>query len=205
MTSTARPSLLYKLPSPPPVVSVYSLSVSPHISNMAARPNERKGGNNQITQDAVSYGSTGSCAVTRAAVKRRNPPAVDGPNKSPTPSSSSASSSSSSASSSSGAEGGGMRRMVAENPVVVVGRRGCCMCHVARRLLLGLGVNPALCELGEEEAAEFEVAGVDLRRPDILPVVFVGGRLLGGIDRLVAVHITGELVPILKDAGALWL
>ncbi|RRT64024.1 hypothetical protein BHE74_00053102 [Ensete ventricosum] len=84
-----------------------------------------------------------------------------------------------------------MRRMVAENPVVVVGRRGCCMCHVARRLLLGLGVNPALCELGEEE--------------DILPVVFVGGRLLGGIDRLVAVHITGELVPILKDAGALWL
>ncbi|URE12465.1 Glutaredoxin [Musa troglodytarum] len=84
-----------------------------------------------------------------------------------------------------------MRRMVAENPVVVVGRRGCCMCYVARRLLQELGVNPALCELGEEA--------------DMLPVVFVGGRLLGGIDRLVAVHITGELVPILKDAGALWL
>uniref|UniRef100_R7WDJ7 Monothiol glutaredoxin-S5 n=1 Tax=Aegilops tauschii TaxID=37682 RepID=R7WDJ7_AEGTA len=38
-----------------------------------------------------------------------------------------------------------------------------------------------------------------------LPAVFVGGRLLGGLDRLMAVHISGELVPILKDAGALWL
>ena len=38
-----------------------------------------------------------------------------------------------------------------------------------------------------------------------LPAVFVGGRLLGELDRLMAVHISGELVPILKDAGALWL
>ncbi|XP_042465906.1 monothiol glutaredoxin-S9-like [Zingiber officinale] len=121
------------------------------------------------------------------------------------------SSSSASSSSSSGGEGAGvMQRMVAENPVVVVGRRGCCMCYVARRLLLGLGVNPAVCEF-EETAAEadrvvdVEVPGGDLRRPMTLPAVFVGGRLLGGLDRLVAVHITGELVPILKEAGALWL
>ncbi|RWW44350.1 hypothetical protein BHE74_00049897 [Ensete ventricosum] len=84
-----------------------------------------------------------------------------------------------------------MRMTVAENPVVVVGRRGCCMVDVARRLLLGLGVNPVVREIGEEAAA--------------LPVVFVGGRLLGGLDRLVTAHITGDLVPILKDAGALWL
>uniref|UniRef100_A0A0D3ES93 Uncharacterized protein n=1 Tax=Oryza barthii TaxID=65489 RepID=A0A0D3ES93_9ORYZ len=38
-----------------------------------------------------------------------------------------------------------------------------------------------------------------------LPAVFVGGKLLGGLDRLMAVHISGELVPILKKAGALWL
>ncbi|XP_074569507.1 glutaredoxin-C9-like [Curcuma longa] len=117
-----------------------------------------------------------------------------------------------------GADGdaaGRMRVVVAENPAVVLGRRGCCMCHVASRLLLGLGVNPVVCEFGEEAAeeaaalvegtAEIEVAGGDLRRPLILPAVFVGGRLLGGLDRLLAVHITGELVPILKEAGALWL
>jgi hypothetical protein len=29
--------------------------------------------------------------------------------------------------------------------------------------------------------------------------------LFGGLERVMATHITGELVPILKDAGALWL
>ncbi|URD91790.1 Glutaredoxin [Musa troglodytarum] len=94
--------------------------------------------------------------------------------------------------------------MVAENPVVVVGRRGCCMVDVARRLLLGLGVNPMVREIGEDAAA-VEGAGGDRPRSPKLPVVFVGGRLLGGLDRLVTAHITGDLVPILKDAGALWL
>ncbi|KAF2303278.1 hypothetical protein GH714_016273 [Hevea brasiliensis] len=37
------------------------------------------------------------------------------------------------------------------------------------------------------------------------PVVFVGGKLFGGLERVMATHISGELVPILKDAGALWL
>jgi glutaredoxin-like protein len=91
---------------------------------------------------------------------------------------------------------------VAESPVVVVGRRGCCLSHVVKRLLQGLGVNPAVHEVADEAelaalAGDGEVAA--------LPAVFVGGRLLGGLDRLMAVHISGELVPILKDAGALWL
>lgn len=116
---------------------------------------------------------------------------------------------------------GDIRRVVEENPVVVVGRRGCCMVHVVRRLLLGQGVNPMVCEVGEDadEAALIaelppdmaasgggDVAGL-LRRPGgmVLPAVFIGGRLVGGLDRLMAVHISGELVPILKQAGALWL
>uniref|UniRef100_A0ACD5U0D3 Uncharacterized protein n=1 Tax=Avena sativa TaxID=4498 RepID=A0ACD5U0D3_AVESA len=99
--------------------------------------------------------------------------------------------------------GEAVRRVVAESPVVVVGRRGCCLSHVVKRLLQGLGVNPAVHEVADEAelaalaSADGEVAA--------LPAVFVGGRLLGGLDRLMAVHISGELVPILKDAGALWL
>ncbi|CAL4901806.1 unnamed protein product [Urochloa decumbens] len=96
-----------------------------------------------------------------------------------------------------------VRRAVAESPVLVVGRRGCCLSHVVKRLLQGLGVNPAVHEV----AGEAELAGiVDGASGEVaLPAVFVGGRLLGGLDRLMAVHISGELVPILKDAGALWL
>ena len=89
-----------------------------------------------------------------------------------------------------------VRRAVAECPVLVVGRRGCCLSHVVKRLLQGLGVNPAV---------QAELAGVVDGGDVALPAVFVGGRLLGGLDRLMAVHISGDLVPILKDAGALWL
>ncbi|CAL4894855.1 unnamed protein product [Urochloa decumbens] len=94
-----------------------------------------------------------------------------------------------------------VRRAVAESPVLVVGRRGCCLSHVVKRLLQGLGVNPAVHEV----AGEAELAGIVDGGDVALPAVFVGGRLLGGLDRLMAVHISGELVPILKDAGALWL
>ncbi|PVH62010.1 hypothetical protein PAHAL_3G180700 [Panicum hallii] len=93
-----------------------------------------------------------------------------------------------------------VRRAVAESPVLVVGRRGCCLSHVVKRLLQGLGVNPAVHEV----AGEVELAGI-VDGDVALPAVFVGGRLLGGLDRLMAVHISGELVPILKEAGALWL
>ncbi|KAK1603155.1 hypothetical protein QYE76_017419 [Lolium multiflorum] len=37
----------------------------------------------------------------------------------------------------------------------------------------------------------------------LAPVVFIGGKLVGGLERLMAKHIAGELVPVLKQAGAL--
>ena len=96
-----------------------------------------------------------------------------------------------------------MRRAVAESLVLVVGRRGCYLSHVVKQLLQGLGVNPAVHEVADE--AELATAVTGDEAVVALPAVFVGGRLLGGLDRLMAVHISGELVPILKDAGALWL
>lgn len=105
--------------------------------------------------------------------------------------------------------------MVSENAVIVFARRGCCMGHVAKRLLLDLGVNPAVYEVEEEDEVgivrELEAIGdhdVDGRRKQgkvQFPAVFIGGKLFGGLDRLMATHISGELVPILKQAGALWL
>ncbi|CAL5346094.1 hypothetical protein CsSME_00030415 [Camellia sinensis var. sinensis] len=97
-------------------------------------------------------------------------------------------------------------KLVAENAVIVFGRRGCCMCHVVKRLLLGLGVNPPVVEVEEsEEAAAIDelsrIGGVGVE----FPAVFVGGKFFGGLERVVGSHISGELVPILKQAGALWL
>ncbi|CDY30815.1 BnaC05g21910D [Brassica napus] len=98
--------------------------------------------------------------------------------------------------------GENVRTLVEENALIVIGRRGCCMCHVVKSLLLGLGVNPA----EEEVMSELERIGVEGGRERVkLPAVYIGGRLFGGLDRVMATHISGELVPILKDVGALWL
>ncbi|XP_038997096.1 glutaredoxin-C9-like [Hibiscus syriacus] len=102
--------------------------------------------------------------------------------------------------------GTSVTKLVLENAVIVFGRRGCCMCHVVNRLLLGLGVNPAVCEVdeGKEEAVLNELSIINSGGIQF-PAVFVGGKLFGGLDRIMSTHITGELVPILKEAGALWL
>ncbi|KAJ4844442.1 Glutaredoxin-C9 [Turnera subulata] len=107
-----------------------------------------------------------------------------------------------------------MGQLVSENAIIVFARRGCCMSHVVKRLLLGLGVNPAIYEIdeGDESGVLQELEMIMNSKGDgndhknvQFPAVFIGGRLFGGLDRVMATHITGELVPILKEAGALWL
>ncbi|KQK21055.1 glutaredoxin-C9 [Brachypodium distachyon] len=102
--------------------------------------------------------------------------------------------------------------MASGSAVVVFSASGCCMCHVVKRLLLGLGVGPAVYELDQLGGAGREIqAALAQLLPGssnggaVVPVVFVGGRLLGGVDKVMACHINGSLVPLLKDAGALWL
>ncbi|KAM0054265.1 putative glutaredoxin, Thioredoxin-like superfamily [Helianthus anomalus] len=97
--------------------------------------------------------------------------------------------------------------MVVDNAVMVFGQRGCCMCHVAKLLLLGLGVNPTISAVDEGDVPEVvsRLSKISGESVIAFPVVFVGGKLFGGLERLVAMHITGELVPLLKEAKALWL
>uniref|UniRef100_A0A0D6QZ80 Glutaredoxin domain-containing protein n=1 Tax=Araucaria cunninghamii TaxID=56994 RepID=A0A0D6QZ80_ARACU len=100
-----------------------------------------------------------------------------------------------------------VQRLASENAVLVFSMTSCCMCHVVKRLFCSLGVNPAVCELDEEEG------GLDMEKvlarlvgkKTAVPAVFIGGNLVGGLDRVMAAHISGELVPKLKEAGALWL
>ncbi|GJW25615.1 glutaredoxin-C9-like protein [Tanacetum coccineum] len=94
-------------------------------------------------------------------------------------------------------------KLVTENAVMVFGQHGCCMCHVVRHLLLGLGVNPTISAVDEGDMAELRrMSGEEMVE---LPVVYIGGKLFGGMERLIATHVTGELVTVLKEAKALWL
>ncbi|XP_052179930.1 glutaredoxin-C9-like [Diospyros lotus] len=102
-----------------------------------------------------------------------------------------------------------VRRLAAGKAVVVFTVSGCCMCHVVKQLLFGLGVGPSIVELDHDKAGAdihallCQLAGGKSQQP--LPAVFVGGKFLGGIEAVMACHINGTLVPLLKDAGALWL
>ncbi|CAK8536375.1 unnamed protein product [Lathyrus sativus] len=102
-----------------------------------------------------------------------------------------------------------MVKMVSENAVIVIGRHGCCMTHVVKRLLQSLGVNPGIHEVEEEKdevcvAKELE-SMIEGKCNVQFPMVFIGGKMFGGLERVMATHISGELVPLLKQAGALWL
>ncbi|XP_072983435.1 monothiol glutaredoxin-S2-like [Typha latifolia] len=82
-------------------------------------------------------------------------------------------------------------RLIRENPVVIFSRKGCCMCHVMRRLLAAVGAHPTVIELEEEEAELPEAAGI--------PALFVGGAPVGGIEGLMGLHLRGDLVPRLRE------
>ncbi|GER47335.1 glutaredoxin family protein [Striga asiatica] len=101
-------------------------------------------------------------------------------------------------------------KLASGSAVVIFSLSTCCMCHAVKRLFCGMGVNPTVYELDEDPRA-----GKDIERAlsqllgsgadSAVPVVFIGGKLIGSMDRVMAAHIGGNLVPLLKEAGALWL
>lgn len=100
-----------------------------------------------------------------------------------------------------------IRRLASESAVVVFSLSSCCMCHAVKRLFCGMGVNPTVYELDHDpRGKEIERALMRLLgSSSAVPTVFIGGKLIGSMDRVMASHINGSLVPLLKEAGALWL
>ncbi|KAL3533575.1 hypothetical protein ACH5RR_007096 [Cinchona calisaya] len=102
-----------------------------------------------------------------------------------------------------------VRLLSSRNAVVIFTISGCCMCHVVKQLLFGLGVGPTIVELDVHDKAGREIHSLLFQlaasKAQPVPAVFVGGKFLGGIEAVMACHINGTLVPLLKDAGALWL
>ncbi|KAJ4959272.1 hypothetical protein NE237_026383 [Protea cynaroides] len=108
-----------------------------------------------------------------------------------------------------------IERLITENAVIIFGRTSCCMCHVMKNLLSTLGVHPAVIELEETELEalaghvnQVEVVGVSpppTPTTSPAPAVFIGRRRVGGLENLMALHLSGQLVPWLRDVGALWM
>ncbi|KAG6793307.1 hypothetical protein POTOM_002510 [Populus tomentosa] len=85
-------------------------------------------------------------------------------------------------------------RLASENAVVIFSISSCCMCHAIKRLFCGMGVNPTVYELDEDpRGKEMEKALMRLLgSSSAVPVVFIGGKLVGAMDRVMASHINGN-------------
>ena len=91
-------------------------------------------------------------------------------------------------------------RLASERAVVVFTASNCSMCDVVTSLLGSLGVNAAVHELDrdprgremERELARRLGAGaVHGAGTPTVPAVFVGGDLVGGTNRVMALHLAG--------------
>ncbi|KAJ8619547.1 hypothetical protein MRB53_028076 [Persea americana] len=95
--------------------------------------------------------------------------------------------------------------VTSQYPVVIFSLSSCCMCHTIKTLFCELGVNPAIHELDKDpNGREMEkVLSRLLGRSPPVPIVFIGGQLVGSTDRIMTLHISGSLIPLLKEVGAL--
>ncbi|CAL5206201.1 unnamed protein product [Lathyrus oleraceus] len=102
-----------------------------------------------------------------------------------------------------------IQRLISEHPVIIFTRSSCCMCHVMKKLLSTIGVNPTVIELDDNEIASLPHDDDHLAFASALrnrsPAVFIGGACVGGLESLVALHVSGHLVPKLVQIGALYV
>jgi glutaredoxin 3 len=98
-------------------------------------------------------------------------------------------------------------KLASQRAVVVFSKSSCCMSHTVVRLFIDLGVNPTVHELDEiPRGMELEQAlSKLLARTSAVPAVYIGGQLVGSTDNIMSLHMSGNLVPLLRNAGAIWL
>ncbi|CAN1354360.1 Monothiol glutaredoxin-S1 [Linum perenne] len=102
-------------------------------------------------------------------------------------------------------------RLVGDRPVVIFSRSSCDMCHTIKALISGYGANPTVYELDQMaegvavERALVHHLGCRLGCQPSVPAVFIGQKLVGSEKQVMSLHVQNQLVPMLMQAGAIWL
>ena len=101
-------------------------------------------------------------------------------------------------------------QLASEHGVVEFTLSSCYMCRAVRLMMAELSVNARVHELDSDprgkdmERALLKMLGGG-RGSAAVPAVFIGGKLVGGTNSVMSLHLAGELVPMLMNAGALWV
>ncbi|KAF8394523.1 hypothetical protein HHK36_020733 [Tetracentron sinense] len=99
-----------------------------------------------------------------------------------------------------------VRALARQNAAVIFSKNTCFMSHAIKRFFYELGVSPAIYELDEDSRGrDMELALLSLGCSPSVPAVFIGGVMVGSTENVMSLHIDGSLIPMLKDAGAIWL
>ena len=82
----------------------------------------------------------------------------------------------------------------------------CCMLNTMKALFAHLGVSSTMVheldKAPQGEEVERALAGMVSQSP-VVPAVFIVGELVGRTDTIMSLHLKGQLVPLLPQAGAL--
>ncbi|KAI6682854.1 hypothetical protein NL676_028767 [Syzygium grande] len=95
------------------------------------------------------------------------------------------------------------KEIAASTPVVVFSKTYCGYCKRVKQLLTQLGASYKVIELDKEgDGAAVQSALADWTGLRTVPNVFIGGNHIGGCDSVTEKHQAGQLVPLLRSAGA---
>ena len=96
--------------------------------------------------------------------------------------------------------------MVAQKPVVIFSKNSSDLSHSIKSLICSFGANPTVYELDEmANGRQIERALIQLGCQPSVPSVFIGQQLIGGSNKIMTLHLRNELIPLLINAGAIWV
>ncbi|KAJ6880054.1 monothiol glutaredoxin-S6-like [Populus alba x Populus x berolinensis] len=96
--------------------------------------------------------------------------------------------------------------LIQEKPVVIFSKSSCCMSHSVETLIRGFGANPTVYNLDRiPNGQQIERALMQLGFRQSVPAVFIGQQLVGNERNVMSLHLQNQLVPLLIQAGAIWI
>ncbi|XP_021763015.1 monothiol glutaredoxin-S6-like [Chenopodium quinoa] len=99
-----------------------------------------------------------------------------------------------------------VKRLVDGKPVVIFSKSTCCMSHSVKQLISSYGANATVYELDElPNRNEIDKALQKLGLKPSVPAVFINQRFIGGAKEIISLQVQGRLVPMLMEAGAIWV
>ncbi|KAF3629983.1 Glutaredoxin-C13 [Capsicum baccatum] len=92
-----------------------------------------------------------------------------------------------------------VKKLASENGVMVFSKSSCCLCYAVSILLREVGANAYVHELDHDsEGKEMEKALIKMGCNPSVPALFIGGKLIGGTNEIMSLHLKGSLLQLLN-------